>query len=97
MPIGYARILKIGEVDGSAGARVPQYQFIYNDGGNTYSRTLDETNLVELLSDEIGLRPDIVDAALKGVRKDGHTTIPDVDISENEAAAIGLQEVGSDY
>jgi hypothetical protein len=97
MAIGYARILKVGEMEDSAGIRVPQYQFIYNDGGNTYSRTLDEMSLIELLTKELALRPNIADAALKEVRREGRATIPDVEISENEAAAIGLQEVGSDY
>ena len=97
MANGFARILKIGEMNDAAGVRVPQYQFIYNDGGNSYARTLDETSLIELLAKELGLRADIVDSALTGVRRDGHTTIPDVAISENDAAAMGLQEVGSDY
>jgi hypothetical protein len=97
MANGFARILRIGEMNGSAGTRVPQYQFIYNDGGNSYSRTLDEGSLIELLAQDLGLREDIVDAALTEVRHHGHSNIPDVAISENDAAAMGLQEVGSDY
>ena len=97
MATGFARILKIGEVNDSAGVRVPQYQFIYNVGGNNFSRSYDEISLIEMLTEEVGLRSDILDQALTDLRRDGHATIADVEISENNAAAMGLQEVGSDY
>lgn len=97
MSTGFARILKVGQYSNSAGLHHPQYQFIFNAGGNSFSNVFDEPKLVELMGDEMGLRSDVIDQALSVLRRDGHVTIPDVELSENHAAALGLQEVGSDY
>lgn len=97
MAAGFVHIVGVGTVEDSGGLRIPQYQFTFNDGGISYARTFDEAQLVEFLTEEVGILPDILDNALAEARRDGHTTIPDVAISHNQAAAFGLIPAGSDY
>lgn len=99
MSLGYVHLFALPPVTAdSETVGVPQYQFTFNSGGNAYSRVLkgDEA-LIEFLGEEIGLRADVLKSAVDELRSVGKTTIADVDVSENEAAALGLQEVGVDY
>lgn len=93
---GYAHIFTLGEVVDSAGIRVPEYQFTYNDGINSYARTFDEMGLLEFLKDELGLTPDVFNLALTELRDKGNANISDLDIPQHEASALGLAEVPSD-
>ena len=100
MPIGFGRIIKLNDmhpVGDSAGLRAPRYQFIFNMGGNSFSKVVDEVELLDLLTEDVGLREEVVIQAIKAARDEGHATIPDLDLTENAAGAMGMQEVGSDY
>ena len=97
MASGFAHIIALAVAEDSAGIRVPQYQFTYNDGGNSYARTFDEFHLIEFLKGDLGLFPDIADRILTDVRTIGNATVRDVHIPETEAAAMGLMQVGSDF
>jgi hypothetical protein len=92
---GYAHILRLGEVIDTTGVRVPEFQFTYSDGDNSYARTFDETDLITFLTEDVALTSDVLDVALRDLRETGSSIIPDVHISGNDAAALGLQEVPS--
>ena len=96
MSVGFAHIIKLGEVGDSGGLRIPQYQFTYDDGQNTYARTFDETGLGEFLRDDIGLRPDLLDAVMSDLRSGENAILKDVHIAENEASVMGLMQAPSD-
>jgi hypothetical protein len=93
---GYAHIIKLGEVVDSAGIRVPEYQFTYNDGSNSYARTFDEVGLVEFLKEDIALTPESLNALLTDLRDRGNTNVANLDIREQDASVMGLKEVPSD-
>ncbi|MGZ4815112.1 MAG: hypothetical protein ACXVZV_06880 [Terriglobales bacterium] len=98
MAIGYAHIFALRPAKSDSGAvGVPRYQFTFTVGGNSYSKVLDEAGLQHFLLDELGLRADVVDEALKILRVESKTTIPNLEISENDATFLGMMEVGADY
>ena len=97
MATGFAHILALGAVEDSSGLRVPQYQFTFNDGGNSYGRTFDEARFVEFLREDIGLLPDVLDRVLSDLREHGHSTITDLHLSGNDTAFMALGQVSSDY
>ncbi len=98
MSIGYVHLFALPAVKADSGEIVtPMYQFSFNAGGNAFSKVFDEPELVEFLSEELALRADLVDDAMGLLRTGEKATIPNVELSENDAAAMGLQEVGSDY
>ena len=97
MPAGYAHIFVLPRSTDSQGLRVPLYQFTFNAGGNAYSKVLDEAHLLEFMSEDIGLREDIRNTAMDQLRALGSATIPNMEITENDAAALGMEEVGADY
>ena len=96
MSTGYAHVIKLGTVEDSGGLRIPQYQFTYNDGTNSYGRTFDEAALVEFLRSDLGLRADILDNVLTDLRTRENSLINDLHIAENETSVMGLQHVSSD-
>ena len=98
MAIGYAHIFAVPPLTAdSGGVQVPAYQFTFSSGGTAYSRIASEEELLELLTDELGLTAGVVDDGMKILRTEGKVTIPGVEISENDAAVMGLMEVGTDY
>jgi hypothetical protein len=97
MSAGYARLFALPRSADSDGFRVPLFQFTFNAGGNAYSKVLAETQLVEFLTEGLGLRADVTDTAVDQLRSLGNATIADVKLSENDAAALGMEEVGADY
>ena len=97
MPLGYAHLFTIPSKTDSQGVSTPIHQFTFNTGGNAYSKIFNEPELVEFLSEELGVVPEILNAAMNDLHAKGNATIANLALSENEAAANGLQEVGSDY
>jgi hypothetical protein len=98
MAIGYAHLFALPTTGGdSAGLKEPAYQFTFSTGGIAYGKVLAEDELLEFLADELGLREDVINDGLQLLRTEGKVTIPDVKLSENDAAVMGLMEVGVDY
>ncbi|HVZ17781.1 MAG TPA: hypothetical protein VG897_11725 [Terriglobales bacterium] len=99
MAIGYLHIFALPSATGgdSGAVEAPRYQFTFNQGGNTYSKVLNEEDLEVFLRDELGMRADLADEAMRGLHADGNIVIPNVKISDNDTAVMGLMEVGSDY
>ena len=95
--LGYAHIFSLPRSTDSQGLHLPMYQFTFNTGGNAYSKVFDEPHLVEFLSEELGLGADVVDSTMNQVRSLGNSTIGNLEFSENDAAATGMEEVGVDY
>jgi hypothetical protein len=93
MPIGYAHIFPVPSPLKTPAAHGPTYQFTFNDGENSYAKILDEDQLVEFLADEIGLQSDVVNGAMGELHTAGKAIIGDLEISQNEAAELGLEEV----
>jgi hypothetical protein len=97
MSAGYAHLFALPRSTDSNGLRHPLFQFTFNAGGNSYSKVFDEPQLLEFLTEGLGLRADVRDNALNQLRSLGNATIADVELSENDAAALGMEEVGADY
>lgn len=81
----------------SGNASIPLHQFTFNTGGNAYSRIFNEAELVEFLTQELGVVPEVLNLAMNDLHTKGNATIANLELSENEAAANGLEEVGADY
>lgn len=96
MAHGYAHIFALPGAATNSETRIPTYQFTFNDGGNAYARVFDEGELVEFLSDDMGLRADVVDGAFKELHDAGKAIIGDLELNETEAAEMGLVEVPTD-
>jgi len=79
----------------SGKVQVPRYQFTFNAGRNSFSNVYCENELVEFLTDELALESSVVSEAMDLLREVGKASIPNVELSENDAAAFGLQEVGN--
>ena len=97
MALGYAHLFALPNKVDSRDISIPLHQFTFNTGGNAYARIFSEPELVEFLSQELGVVPDIVDVAMNDLHTKGNATIANLELSENEAAANGLEEVGVDY
>jgi hypothetical protein len=98
MAVGYAHLfsLPVRSTD-SEGVVLPLYQFTFNAGGDAYSKVFDEPHLVEFLTEDLGLVPDILNSTINQLHSLGNSTILDLDFSENDAAAMGMEKVGADY
>lgn len=95
---GFAHIFLVGSEESQSSARrVPQYQFTYNTGGNSYVRVFDEKGLEEFLRSEAGVLGEVAGKAIEELRRAGSTTITGVDIKDHEAPGLGLQQLPSDY
>jgi hypothetical protein len=94
----YAHIVAVGVADGTYDQKVPEYQISLNAGGASWARTLEgDGELVTFLESSLGLRRDIVDAAVRQLHETGHATIPAVEIAETEAPALGLVKTPIDF
>jgi len=97
MALGYAHLFALPNKTDSGNIAIPLHQFTFNTGGNAYSRIFSEPELLEFLTQELGVVTDVLDAAMDDLHTKGNATIANLDLSENEAAANGLEEVGVDY
>ena len=97
MALGYAHLFALPSNTDSGSTSFPLHQFTFNAGGNAYSKIFNEPELVEFLAQELGIVPEILNAAMDDLHTKGNATIANLELSENEAAANGLEEVGSDY
>ena len=96
---GILHIFRVGEVRDRYQQAVPEFQVNYDPGdGNSYARTLTgRERLAEFLAASAHVPQPDVDNALEALDTAGHVTLPDVEIPEHEAAAIGLEELPSDF
>ena len=93
---GFVHIFGLG-TEPDEGHAAPQYQLNYNLAGKTYVRVFDERGLSKFLRSDLGIVPQAVEKALEELRREGRTTITDVEINEYEAPALGLEQLPSDY
>jgi len=98
MPTGYAHVfaLPAKKID-SKEIQPTMYQFTFDTGGNAYARVFTEDGLIEFLAEEIAVRADVLKEALDELSMTGKTNIPNIEMTETDAAAMGLQEAGVDY
>ncbi len=96
MATGRLHIFEVGIGTGTYGATIHQYQVSYNDAGNTFSGLMEEEKLKDFLHTKIGVSPEEVERTIAELRSSGHVTLGDVDLPENEAGAVGLQQEPSD-
>ena len=96
---GILHIFRVGEERDKYQEPVPGYQLNYDPGdGNSYARTFTGREpLAEFLAARAHLPQETVEIALRSLDNAGHVNIPDVEIPEHEAAAIGLEELPSDF
>ena len=95
---GYVHLFALPPVVAdSAAVHLPQYQFTFNTGGNAFSKVFPEGHLEHFLADELGIESDLLDHAMRELQSKGKVTIAGVALSENKAAALGLEQAGVDY
>ncbi len=96
---GILHIFRVGEGRERPRQLIPEYQVNYDvASGNTYARTFTGREpLSEFLADKALLPESALQATLRELDTTGHVTIPDVEIPEKDAAAIGLEELPSDF
>ena len=97
MTLGYAHLFALPNKTDSRTPPIPLHQFTFNTGGNAYSKIFNEDELVEFLSQELGVVPEVLNPAMDDLHTKGNATIANLELSENEAAANGLAEAGVDY
>ncbi len=96
---GILHIFRVGEERDLHRQLIPEYQLNYDvASGNTYARTFaGREPLSEFLADKALIPECALDETLRELDATGHVTIPDVEIPEKDAAAIGLEELPSDF
>ncbi len=92
---GRLHIFQLGTHKGKYGD-VRDYQVNYSNAGNTWTTTLDEDKLKEFLAYKAVVEKGAADRALAELHRAGHTTLPDIEIPESEAGAMGLVQLPSD-
>ena len=98
MAIGYVHLFALpAPVSDSGAAPVAMFQFTFNSGEHSYSRVFDTAQLHEFLSEELGMQSDIQEAAMSDLLATGKATVPNVELSDNDAAVMGLSEAGTNY
>jgi len=93
---GYLHIFRVGTESQPHQKSVPEYQLTYNIGGCTFARSFDENALREFLAEEMAVDPRTVRNAMDELRSVGKTTISEVELPKNQAAALGLEQLPAD-
>lgn len=74
------------------GATPTTYQISFEPlQGGEFAGSVEAVQLREFLRDKLRLREDSVQALADELRSQGHVLIPDVELSESELAAAGLE------
>jgi hypothetical protein len=96
---GILHIFRLGEQRDEHRETIPEYQVSYSVGeGNSYARTFTgRESLSEFLAGKALIPESSLGDALRELDTRGHLTITDVEIPEHETAAIGLEELPSDF
>ncbi len=96
---GILHIFRVGEERDPHRQLIPEYQLNYDvASGNTYARTFTGREpLAEFLADKALVPNAALEETMRELDSAGHITIPDVEIPEKDAAAIGLEELPSDF
>lgn len=96
---GILHIFRVGAESGTHHQLIPEYQLNYSvTSGNTYARTFTGREpLAEFLADKALVPESALKATMRELDSAGHITIPDVEIAEHDAPAIGLEELPSDF
>ncbi len=96
---GILHIFRVGEERDAHRQLIPEYQLNYDvSSGNTYARTFTgRESLAEFLLDKALVPDAALEHTLRELDTAGHITIADVEIPEKDTAAIGLEELPSDF
>lgn len=96
---GILHIFRIGEEVSKHQETVPECQVNYVVAeGNSYARTFTgRAPLAEFLAHSALVPENLAEQALRELDRIGDVTISEVEIPEHEAAAIGLEELPSDF
>ena len=96
---GILHIFRVGEEAATHRETLPEYQLNYVVAeGNSYARTFTGREaLAEFLASTALVPENLVGQALRELDTTGDVTIPEVEIPEHQAAAIGLEELPSDF
>jgi len=93
---GYLKILRTDLATGTHGRTAEEYTLSYVTGSNTWVKTFDYEGLLTVLVHSIGLTRELAGDALHRAQRQGATTVPSVEISANDAQAMGLMQAPSD-
>jgi hypothetical protein len=93
---GYIKIMRSDLATGTGGRPAEEYRFSYVTGSNAWVGTFDFNGLQNFLISEIGLTPSRTTEVVNQARLQGTVTLPEISLSENRAAQMGLAQLPSD-
>ncbi len=94
---GYVHMFRLGSEVEKSGRAVPQFQLTYTAGGNSFVRVFEPAGLEEFIRSNLGITAAAADKAMADLRAGQPVTINDVEIPEHQTAAMGLEQLPSDY
>ncbi len=91
--IGQIHIFRRSVVNG-----FPHFQVNFTSAGRSYAKVVEsEAILRELLIDGAAVAPSMMDQVWAELDSTGKANINDVEISENDTAALGMVQADSDF
>jgi len=94
---GYIKLTRLARRTGTDNRDLAEYQVNYTVGGASYVIAYDDPKLREFLLRKVALDQHDFEAIIDQLRREGHATIGDVDISESEASSMGMEQVPDDF
>ncbi len=92
----YIFVLDGAAPDGRMPGSKVSYQLSYTTPGSAFVRVYDPEHLREFLISKIALYDAALERVMTQLRTTGRANIADVEISEQEAAALGMEQVPSE-
>jgi hypothetical protein len=89
---GYLHVFRAGNQESQLEHRIPEYQVNYTAAGRTYTRLLDEPELLNFFREGVAMDSATLAQAVDELRASGQTTVGGLEISEGEAYALGLEQ-----
>src|SRR6185437_14282742 len=93
---GYLHVFRAGTREHQHEHHLPEYQVNYTAAGRTYTRLLEEPELMEFLRGGVAMDSVTMAQAVDQLHASGQATVGGLEISEGEAYALGLEQSPSD-
>jgi hypothetical protein len=94
---GYIHITRLSRRTGTDDRSHFEYQVNYVTAGVTYAVAFGEEELAHFLQSKVPLNEVQTAKVLSDLQNTGNANIGDVDIPENEASSIGMEQLPDDF
>ena len=94
--MGNLHVFRIGAREGTYDRRITEYQINYSAAGKTYTRIIEEPELVAFFRDDMAMDEATTKEAISELRTSGQSTIGGLELSENDTNELGLLQSPSD-